>query len=310
MEYRRLGNSGLEVSVVGLGTNNFGRRLDYAGAEAVVKKAIDLGVTLIDTADVYGGGESEEFLGQILKPVRRDVIIATKFSSPMGEGPLWKGTSRRYIYDSVYASLKRLQTDYIDLFQIHQPDANTPIDETLRALDDLVRKGLVCYIGCSNFTAWMVVEAQMTARMNHYSPVISAQNEYNLLNRKIESELLPMCQKYGLGQLPYYPLAAGFLSGKYRPGGPVDVGRLADGGGVADRTLTDRNYEVLQKLEAFAQARGHSVLDLAWGWLISQPVISSVIAGSMTPEQVESNVKAAEWHLTPEEMAEVDALAR
>jgi aryl-alcohol dehydrogenase-like predicted oxidoreductase len=296
--------------VVGLGTNNFGRRLDYDGAETVVNKCLDMGVNLIDTADVYGNGISEEFLGKILKPVRRNVIIATKFASPMGEGPLWHGTGRRYVYDAVYASLKRLQTDYIDLFQIHFPDTRTPIDETLRALDDLVRKGLICYIGCSNFSAWMVVEGQLTARMNHYSPFISAQNEYNLLNRSIESELLPMCRKYGLGQLPYYPLASGFLSGKYRPGGSTDVGRLGAGGGVADRTLTDRNFGILQKLESFAQARGHSVLDLAWGWLISQPVISSVIAGAMTPDQVESNVKAAEWRLTPEEMAEVDEITR
>lgn len=310
MEYRRLGNSGLEVSVVGLGTNNFGRRLDEEQSAAVIHKALDLGITFIDTADAYGQGRSEEYIGKAIKGVRRNVILATKFSSAMGEGPLWYGTSRRYIYHAIYDSLRRLDTDYIDLYQVHFPDPKTPIEETLRALDDLVRQGLVRYIGCSNFTAWMIVEGQWVARTGHLTPFISAQNEYSLLNRRIEPELPEVCRRYGLSILPYYPLAGGFLTGKYRPNQPPPAGSRLTSGPLAERMLTERNFAILKRLETFAESRGHSLLELAIGWLASQPVIGSVIAGAMTPEQVEANVKAAAWRLTPEEMAEVDMLTR
>jgi len=312
MEYRNLGNSGLQVSLVGLGCNNFGMRIDKAQTQAVVEKALELGVNFFDTADVYGNrGQSEEFLGAALHNRRRDVIIATKFRSPMGEGPLWAGASRRYIFDAVDASLRRLHTDYIDLYQVHAPDPSTPIEETMRALDDLVRAGKVRYAGCSNFTGWQVVEAQWVAKTSNATPFISAQNQYNLLERRIERELVPACQKYGLGVLPYFPLASGFLTGKYRRGEAPPAGtRLALMGPRAQQALTDENFDRLEKLEAFASARGKTMVDLAIGWLASQPYISSVIAGATRPEQVETNVRAAEWRLSAEEMAEVDAITR
>ena len=312
MEYKNLGRSGLQVPVVGLGCNNFGRRCDQGATSAVVDKALELGVTFFDTADIYGpGGLSEEYLGVALQGKRREAIIATKFVGPMGEGPLWGGGSRRYIFDAVDASLRRLQTDYIDLYQIHFPDGKTPIEETLRALDDLVRQGKVRYFGCSNFTGWQVVEAQWIAKTEHFSPLVSAQNQYNLLDRRIERELVPACDAYGLGVLPYFPLASGFLTGKYRPGEAAPEGtRLAAAGGMADRVLTEGNFQTLAKLEAFAESAGHSMVELAIGWLASQPHVSSVIAGATKPEQVEQNVRAAEWKLTVEELAEVDQITR
>ena len=312
MEYKNLGRSGLQVPVVGLGCNSFGRRCDQSATSAVVDKALELGVTFFDTADVYGpGGLSEEYLGVALQGKRRDAIIATKFMGPMGDGPLWSGGSRRYIFDAVDASLRRLQTDYIDLYQIHFPDVKTPIEETLRALDDLVRQGKVRYFGCSNFTGWQVVEAQWITKTEHLSPLVSAQNQYNLLDRRIERELVPACDAYGLGVLPYFPLASGFLTGKYRQGEPAPEGtRLAGAGGMADRVLTEGNFQTLAKLEAFAESAGHSMVDLAIGWLASQPHVSSVIAGATKPEQVEQNVRAAEWKLTAEELAEVDKITR
>ena len=312
MEQRNLGRSGLQVSIVGLGCNNFGRRCDKEQTAVVVQKALELGITLFDTADIYGpGGLSEEYLGAALQGKRREVIIATKFVGPMGEGPLWGGASRRYIVDAVEASLRRLGTDYIDLYQIHFPDTNTPIDETLRALDDLVRQGKVRYIGCSNFTGWQVVEAQWITRTQHLSPIVSAQNQYNLLDRRIERALVPASRAYGLGILPYFPLASGFLTGKYRSGQPPPEGtRLAGAGPMADRVLTERNFETLTKLEAFVESRGRSMLDLAIGWLASQPCVASVIAGATKPEQLEQNASAAEWRLTAEELAEVDTMTR
>jgi aryl-alcohol dehydrogenase-like predicted oxidoreductase len=293
---------------VGLGCNNFGRRCDQGQASAVVGRALELGVTLFDTADIYGPrGVSEEYLGKALQGHRRDAVIATKFVGPMGEGPLWAGASRRYIFEAVDASLRRLGTDYIDLYQIHFPDARTPIEETLRALDDLSRAGKIRYFGCSNFAGWQVVEAQWIARDRSFAPLVSAQNQYNLLDRRIERELVPACNKYGLGVLPYFPLANGFLTGKYRPGQPAPEGtRLASG--MGERVLTEENFAVLAKLEDFAQQRGHSMLDLAIGWLASQSHVAGVIAGATKPEQIEQNVKAAEWRLAGEELAEVDRL--
>jgi aryl-alcohol dehydrogenase-like predicted oxidoreductase len=310
MEYRNLGKSGLQVSVAGLGCNNFGRRCDQQQTSVVVDKAIELGVTFFDTADVYGPrGLSEEFLGKALQSKRRDVIVATKFVAPMGEGPLWGGGSRRYIFDAVDASLGRLGTDYIDLYQIHFPDRNTPIEETLRALDDLVRSGKVRYAGCSNFDGWQIVEAQWIARDQRFAPLISAQNHYNLFERRIEREVIPAAQAYGLSVLPYFPLANGFLSGKYRKGEtPPEGSRLASPRGEA--LMTDANFDTLQKIESFAQGHGHTVLELALGWLASQPYVASVISGATSPEQVEQNVKATEWRLTAEEMAEVDSMTR
>jgi len=312
MRYKNLGRSGLQVSVVGLGCNNFGMRIDKAQTKAVVDRALDLGVTLFDTADIYGNrGQSEEFLGEALKGRRREAIVATKFFAPMGEGPLWSGGSRRYIFEAVDASLRRLGTDYIDLYQMHGPDANTPIEETMRALDDIVRAGKARYVGCSNYAGWQVVEAQLLARQGHLSPFISAQNQYNLLDRRVERELAPACNAYGLGVLPYFPLASGFLTGKYRRGEPPPEGtRLAAWGPRGQAQLSDENFDQLEKLEEFATSRGHAMLDLAIGWLASQPHVASVISGATKPEQVEANVAAAEWHLSPEELAEVDRITK
>ena len=309
MEYRNVGRSGLPVSVAGLGCNNFGMRIDKEQTAAVVHRALELGVTLFDTADIYGGTRSEEFLGAALGDRRKNVVVATKFVGPVGEGPLNRGASRRHVFDAVENSLRRLGTDWIDLYQIHFPDVTTPIEETLRALDDLVKQGKVRYIGCSNFAAWQVVEAQWTARTEHFVPLISAQSEYNLLNRRIERELVPACQEYELGILPYFPLASGFLSGKYRPGEtPPEGTRLAAWGPRGEEVLSERNFAILGGLEQFAEARGKTVLDVAIGWLASHPYVPSVIAGATKPEQVEENVKAAEWRLTPEEVSEIDGI--
>ncbi len=314
MEYRNLGKSGLQVSVVGLGCNNFGMRCDYDQTVAVVNKALEVGMNLFDTADVYGGqGRSEEFLGKALQGRRQDVVLATKWGNRMGEGPMKSGGSRRYIIAAAEDSLRRLQTDYIDLYQMHVPDPTTPIDETMRALDDLVTSGKVRYIGHSNFTGWMTAEAHYVAQMRGYAPFVSAQNQYSLLDRGIEKELVPACEKYGVSVLPYFPLASGFLTGKYKKDQEKPEGaRLSNPamGRMADRIFNDHNYEVLDKLENFAAQRNHGVLDVAIGWLASKPYIGSVIAGATKPEQVEANARAGEWKLTAEEMAEVDAIAR
>jgi aryl-alcohol dehydrogenase-like predicted oxidoreductase len=308
MEFRHLGRSGLQVSVVGIGCNNFGGRIDADQTATVVNTALDLGINLFDTADVYGNrGMSEEYLGRALQGKRRDVIIATKFRSPMGEGPHWSGGSRRYIIDAVEDSLRRLGTDYIDLYQIHNPDPSTPIEETLRALDDLVRSGKVRYIGHSNFSAAQSVEAAWVAKTEHLTPFISLQNHFNLLNR-LDTELIVVCDRYGLGILPFFPLASGFLTGKYRPEQPAPEGtRLA--GPMGGRMLNERNYATLQKLEAIAEGSGHSMLELAMSWLAQQPQVSSVIAGATKPEQVEQNVAAVNWTMTADELAAIDEAA-
>ncbi len=314
MEYRNLGRSGLQVSVVGLGCNNFGRRADLEMTGKVINTALDLGINLLDTADVYGGnGLSEEFMGKVLQGRRNEAVLATKFAMKMGEGPMKSGGSRRYIMAAVEDSLRRLQTDYIDLYQIHAPDAKTPIDETLRALDDLVRQGKVRYIGHSNFSGWQTAAAHFTAEKLGANPFVSAQNEYNLLNRRIERELAPACEAYGLSILPYFPLASGFLTGKYKQDQPLPEGaRLSSpaAAGMAGQILTPKNYETLDKLEAFATQRGKPMIDLAFGWLASQPLVASVIAGATRPEQVQQNVDSASWRLTTDELAEVDAITR
>jgi Predicted oxidoreductases (related to aryl-alcohol dehydrogenases) len=315
MRYRRLGESGLAVSVVGLGCNNFGRRIDQAQTQAVVDAAIDCGITLFDTADVYGtpAGTSEEFLGAALRANgRRDeVLIATKFGNDMGgaNGPDWNARgSRRYIIRAVEASLRRLGTDYIDLYQIHRPDPATPIAETLSALDDLVRAGKVRYIGSSNFSAWQVADAAWTAKTANLTPFISAQNEYSLIERAAEAELIPACQAYGVGLLPYFPLANGLLTGRYRrdviPGGSrLSQERYAD-------YLARAPWEVIDRLAAFAQERGLSMVDVAIGGLAAQPTVGSVIAGATSPEQVRANAAAAAWIPTAEDLATLDQLTR
>jgi aryl-alcohol dehydrogenase-like predicted oxidoreductase len=306
MTLRNLGKSGLRVSLVGLGCNNFGQRMDLESARLVIHRALDAGITLFDTADVYGGrGGSETAMGQILGDRRKDIVLASKFGMPMDDGEK-NGGSRRYIASAVEASLKRLKTDWLDLYQIHRPDPLTPIEETLRALDDLVRAGKVRYIGCSNFTAAQMTEAQWAARHLNLNGFISAQDEYSLLKRTLDKENLPMMERYGLGLLPYFPLASGLLTGKHKRGGDRAGTRLAMP--TFANILTDANFDRIEKLEAFAQARGHTILQLAFSWLAARPTVGSIIAGATKPEQIDANVKAAGWTLSAEDLAEIDKI--
>jgi aryl-alcohol dehydrogenase-like predicted oxidoreductase len=309
MEQRRLGNSGLLVSAVGLGCNNFGGRIDLAATRAVIHKAFDLGITLFDTADIYGNkGGSETAMGEVLGARRKDIVLATKYAKPMDEAGRLRGASRRYIVDALEASLRRLKTDWVDLYQQHEPDPGTPIDETLRALEDLVRAGKVRYVGCSNLPAWQVVEAEFVARQTNTTRFVSCQDEYSLLVRGLEKDLMPVMQRYGVGLLPYFPLASGLLTGKYRRNAAMPAGaRLTNTQRLADLYMTDANWEIVEKLEAFCAARGRTLLDLAFAWLLGNPVVSSVIAGATRPEQLEQNVRAAQWILSAEDRALVDA---
>jgi len=311
VEQRSLGRSGLLVSVVGLGCNNFGGRVDFEATKGVVHKALDLGITFFDEADTYGDprGSSEACLGQILGERRKDIVLATKFARPMDAAGHLQGASRRYIMAEVEASLRRLRTDWIDLYQQHQPDPLTPIEETLRALDDLVRQGKVRYIGCSTLPAWQVVEAQWTSKHLGLHHFISCQEEYSLLARDLDREMMPVFEAYGLGLIPFRPLADGLLTGKYRRGVPPPAGtRLATMSRAADRNFSDENWTIVERLAGFAAQRGHTLLELAFSWLLRRPAVASVIAGATKPEQVEQNVRAAAWALTPQEMQEIDAL--
>jgi len=310
MEYRNLGRSGLLVSAAGVGCNNFGARADLEAATRVVHAALDRGVNLFDTADVYGPrGLSEEYLGKALEGRRDRAVVATKFGSEMGDGPMQSGASRAYILRAVEASLRRLNTDYIDLYQIHVYDSKTPIEETMSALDDLVHHGKVRYIGNSNFAAWQVTECHYLAQLRGLTPFISAQNQYNLLDRSIERELAPACSAFGLGVLPYFPLASGFLTGKYRKGKPLPAGtRIANSPQAQARYATDRNWNLVEELAQLASLRGVSMTQLAVGWLVSRPYVGSVIAGAMTPQQVEENVQASETKLSVETLAEIDRI--
>lgn len=308
MDYRALGNSGLLVSVVGLGCNNFGRRLDADQTRAVVDAALDAGVTLFDTADIYGGaGASEDFLGQALKGRRDEVVLATKFGHQtfdMGYGAAAgaKG-GRAYIRRAVEESLRRLQTDYIDLYQLHTPDPATPIAETLAALSELVREGKVRYIGHSNLTGWQIAEAAHVARETGAVPFVSAQNEWSLLDRDVEQEVVPAAVHYGLGVLPYFPLANGLLTGKVRRATGVPEGsRLA---GRPER-VTEERIDTVERLAAWGEAHGRSVLEIGIGALAARPGCGSVIAGATSAEQVRANAAAGAWVPTAGELAEID----
>ena len=313
MEYRHLGNSGLKVSVLGLGGNNFGWWVDEQRSAAVINHALELGINFIDTADVYDKGRSEEYIGLSLKGRRTQVVIATKFSSETGEGPNDRGGSRWYMMRAVEASLKRLNTDYIDLYQIHFPDPMTPIEETLRGLDDLVKAGKVRYIGCSNFAAWQLSEALWTSRVNNLNHFVTVQTKYNLFERQIEHDLVPCCKAHGIGIIPWGPLAGGFLTGKYsrgeQPPAPTTGARPRKAFiQIYNAVMTDANWERLGKLDAFAQIRGHSVGELAVAWLLSHPWLSTVIAGATRPEQLDANVAGTNWKLTAEEVVQVEKI--
>ncbi|MDO9440087.1 MAG: aldo/keto reductase [Beijerinckiaceae bacterium] len=311
MDQRNLGRSGLRVSVVGLGCNNFGGRLGADGSRAVIHAALDLGVTLFDTADMYGNrGCSETLLGEFLGDRRKDIVLASKFGMAMDDVGTLKGGSRRYIMSAVEASLKRLRTDWIDLYQFHTPDALTPIDETLRAMDDLVRQGKVRYIGCSNMPAWQVIDAQWTAKSAGLTQFVSCQDEYSPLVRDAEKDLLPAMKAQGLGLLPFYPLAGGLLTGKYKRGQkPAEGTRFVDPR-FTDRYMTQANWNKVEKLEAFARERGHGLLDLTFSWLLAREPVASVIAGATKPEQISANIAAAGWKLSFEDLAQIDAITQ
>jgi aryl-alcohol dehydrogenase-like predicted oxidoreductase len=307
MKMRRLGTSGLKVSEVGLGCNNFGMRIDQKATQAVVDAALDSGITLFDTADIYGGTKSEEFLGKALGKRRGDIVLATKFGMRIGDDDRRKGGSRRWIMRAVEDSLARLGTDWIDLYQFHAPDPDTPIDETLRALDDLVTQGKVRYIGNSNFSGWQIADADWTAA--GATRFVSAQNQFSLLERKVAFEVLPACEHFGLGFLPFFPLASGLLSGKYKRGEkPPEGTRLAAWGSRGAAALSDKNFDKVEKLTDWAHERGHTILELAFAWLLGHEVVSSVIAGATSAEQVKTNAATAGWSLTPEEVKEVGDL--
>jgi aryl-alcohol dehydrogenase-like predicted oxidoreductase len=308
---RRLGRSGLAVPAVGLGTNNFGMKLDLEQSRAVVRDALDAGITLFDTADSYGA--SEERLGELLQGVRDDVLIATKFGSDVRRRGLDNGAdwgargSRRYVRRAVESSLRRLRTDWIDLYQMHRPDPATPIDETLSALDDLVREGKVRYVGSSNFAGWQVADAEWTARTRGFERFVSAQNEYSWLRRGIEADVVPALEHYGIGLLPYFPLASGLLTGKYRRGESApDGSRLKVWN--AEEVLTDATFDVVEKLAAFAAERSVTLLHVAIGGLAARPTVASVIAGATTPQQVAANVDAGRWRPTAEDLAELERI--
>ncbi|WP_341721419.1 aldo/keto reductase [Micromonospora sp. FIMYZ51] len=313
MTYRRLGDSGLVVSVVGIGCNNFGRKLDLDGTRAVVDAALDVGINFFDTADIYGEphGASEAQLGAALKGRRDDVVVATKFGMSMGGGngrDFGVRGSRRYVVRAVEASLRRLDTDYIDLYQFHEPDPGTPIDETLSALDDLVRAGKVRYLGNSNFAGWQIADADWTAKTRGLTRFVSAQNHYSLLNRDAEIEVLPACERFGLGMLPFFPLANGLLTGKYKRGEAPPAGsRLAGGGRYAQR-LAAADWDTIEGIEAYAAERGVSMLHVAIGGLAAQLAVTSVIAGATTPDQVRANAEAGTWQPTEADLKALRAV--
>ena len=304
MEYRRLGNSGLKVSEIGLGGNNWGGRVTEELAITIINNALEIGINFLDTAALYVQGRSEEVIGKAIKGKRSQVVLATKFGHPSQETPSEQGGSRCSILKSVEASLKRLNTDYIDLYYMHHPDPATPMEETLRTLDDIIRAGKVRYIGCSNYAAWQLCDALWTSRTNNLSAFIAVQEVYNLLDRSSERELIPCCETHGTGFVAYAPLASGFLTGKYRRGHEIPAGtRLAQLEPHHSHIMTDLNYDKLADIETFAQERGHNVGEVAIAWLLSHPWLSSVIPGASNIDQLSTNVAATGWKLTEDEVS-------
>lgn len=310
MEYRNLGKAGVKVSAIGVGCNQFGRKVDAAGTKAIVQRALDEGINFFDTADVYGdpGGRSEEVLGEALHGLWGQVVLATKGRYKMGDGPNDQGASRYHIQNAVEASLRRLKTDHIDLYQIHDWDDAVSIHEMMRALDDLVRAGKVRYIGASNFLAWQLCRSNDLAEMQGWEQFVTIQPHYHMLEREIERELVPYCQFAGIGILPYFPLAGGFLTGKYKRGQPAPAGSRGEKSPYVQKYLTDANFDKLDALSTFATARGHTLHDLAFAWLLANRQVASVIAGATHPDQITANAATAAWKLSTAEMDELHAL--
>ena len=309
MEYRQMGQAGVRVSVVGLGANRFGSRdVPQAEVSKIVAAALDLGVNFIDTADVYNEGRSEETLGNALKGRLNDVVIATKFSFPRKTSANSWGASRYHLLQSVEQSLRRLQSDHIDLCYCHRWDDTTPIEETLRGLDDLIRMGKVCYIGASAYASWQLAHANVLAELKGWSRFAVLQSEYNLLKREVEREVLPYCGAHHVGFVPYYPLAGGFLTGKYELGKPAPSGSRGESAKSVQELMTEENYFVVAKLSAWAEDHGRGTNELAQAWLLAQPSVCSVISGARKLEHLTSNVKAADWVLTSEQLKEIEAI--
>ncbi len=310
MEYRQLGYSGVRVSIIGLGTNQFGGPLDQAGVNDVIDAALDLGINFIDTADVYQNGRSETSLGVALQGKWDRFVVGTKVYFKTGDGPNDYGASRYHIMNGVEASLRRLQTDHIDLYQMHRWDATTPIAETMRALDDLVRSGKVRYIGASAYTAWQLAKANLLAEFQGWASFVTVQSHYHMLERDVEKEVIPYCQEHNVGFIPYFPLAGGFLTGKYRRDEGAPAGSRGERSSYVQGYMTDANYTIVEKLTAWAAEREHTMAELAHAWLLAQPTVCSVISGLTKLEHLQANAKAAAWALTPEEITAVNAIVQ
>jgi aryl-alcohol dehydrogenase-like predicted oxidoreductase len=309
MDYRQLGRAGVRVSVIGLGTNRFGSdKLPQEEVSKIIDAALDLGINFIDCANTYVRGRSEETLGQALKGRRQRFILSTKAVLPVGEGPNDRGASRYHIMRALETSLRRLRTDDIDLYYVHRWDETTPIEETLRAMDDLVRQGKVCYVGASEYASWQLAHANLLAEVRGWTPFVALQSRYNMLARDVEREVLPYCQTYGVGFVPYHPLAGGFLTGKYRRDEPPPPGTRGAIDAHMQRYMTAAHYDRLEALRAWAMTHGRSLNELAQVWLLAQPAVCSVISGATSLDHVLANVKAASWSLTPAELAEVNTL--
>lgn len=308
MIYRQLGPSGARVSVIGMGTNQFGGKVEKSAVPAILDAAEELGVNFIDTADVYQEGRSEETLGAALKGRWDRFVVATKVYGKMGDGPNDQGVSRYHIMNGVEASLRRLQSDHIDLYQLHRWDAATPIEETMRALDDLVSSGKVRYIGASAYAAWQLAQANLLAHFNRWTPFVTVQSHYHMLEREVEREVLPYCQYQNIGFIPYFPLAGGFLTGKYKRGEGAPAGSRGESSPYVQRYMTDANYDRIERLTAWAVARDRSLTELAHAWLLAQPQVCSVISGLTRLEHLQANVRAADWELTAGELEEIEEI--
>lgn len=308
MQLRRLGSSGVRVSAIGLGTNQFGGVVDQNGVHNILSLARELEINFIDTANAYTGGESERLLGRALRGQREHFLVATKAFFPVGSGPNDRGTSRHHLLRAVEDSLRRLRTDHIDLYQMHRWDWRTPIEQTMRTLDDLVSAGKVRYIGASNYMSWQLAQANLLAQFNAWEPLVSVQSHYHMLERQVEDEVLPFCEQGGLGFIPYFPLAGGFLTGKYTRKAGAPPGSRGESSAYVQRYMTDANYSLVERLEVWAREREHTMAELAHAWLLAHPEVCSVISGVTRPDQLRANARAADWQLKPEEYDEVNAI--
>lgn len=309
MIYRQLGKSGVRVSVIGIGTNRFGNeRVTQAEVNRVLDAALDLGINHLDSANIYTGGRSEETLGEGLKGRREKFVLATKYAMKAGDGPNEHGASRYHLYHAVEDSLRRLQTDHIDLYYVHRWDDHTPLEEMMRGLDDLVQAGKLRYIGASNFLAWQLARANMLSEFRGWSPFVVIQSHYHMLEREVERELLPFCRSQGVGLVPYFPLAGGFLTGKYQRGQPAPAGSRGESNSYVQKYMTDENYTRIERLSAWAAERGRGLNELAQAWLLAHLEVSTVISGATSLEQLQANARAADWVLTETDMEEIRQL--